>query len=136
MEASNPPALLWSMLCDYFLVDQAGKYSFIGVFDRIGAASFPALHKATYVAVALEGEPNSSVAALIDVWAPDGSLIISTAESRVQFSAQGKTIFVNLLYDLRLPAPGQYSITVEANGRPAGSFAFEVYSLPPPAETR
>jgi hypothetical protein len=123
------PAYIWSLICDHFLIDQAGKYSFIGVFDRIGAPALPAVQRSLYIAVALEGEPNASTAALLDIWAPDGSLLISTPESRVQFSPVGRSMFVNLLLDLRLPEEGQYSVTVEADGRPVGTFGFEVYLL-------
>lgn len=121
------PSYLWAMMCDHFLVDQAGKYSFIGVFDRIGATAFPALQKAVYIAVALESEPGTQAPALLDIWAPDGALIVSTPESVLQFSASGRAILVNLLYDLQLPASGQYNVTVEVSGKPVGSFGFEVY---------
>jgi hypothetical protein len=128
------PSFLWSLMCDYFLVDQAGKQSFIGVWDRIGAATFPAVQRSLYIAVALTGDPNDSTQALLDVWSPQGVLLVSTPESRLQFSPAGRSIFVNLLFDLQLPMPGQYSVTVEAGGRPVGTFEFEVYQLgAPPA---
>jgi len=129
------PTFLWSLLCDYFLIDQAGKYSFIGVFDRIGAAAFPVVQRSFYVAVSLEGVPNTTSPALLDVWSPEGTLLISTPESRIQFSAAGRAMFVNLIYDLQLPGPGDYSITVEAGGRPVASVPFDVYlATAPPAQ--
>ena len=124
---------LWSLMCDHFLIDQAGKYSFIGVFDRIGALTLPAVQRSLFIAVSLEGDPSSETLALLDVWAPDGSLLISTPESRVQFSPAGRAMFINLLFDLRLPEAGQYSMTVETDGRPVGTFGFEVYLLPQPS---
>jgi hypothetical protein len=130
---TTDPSFLWSLLCDHFLIDQAGKYSFIGVFDRIGALSFPVVQRSLYIAVALEGEPNSSAPGLLDVWSPEGTLLVSTPESRLQFSNAGRAMFVNLIYDLQLPGPGQYSITVEAGGKPISSFGFEVYLSAPTA---
>lgn len=124
------PEYLWSLMCDHFLIDQAGKYSFIGVFDRIGALTFPAVQRSLYIAVALAGDPGEVAGALLDVWSPEGALLISTPESRVQFSPTGRAMFVNLLFDLRLPSPGQYSVTVEASGKPVGTFTFEVYQVP------
>src|SRR5436305_15134293 len=100
---ANTPTFLWSLLCDHFLIDQAGKYSFIGVFDRIGALNFPVVQRSLYVAVALEGEPSTVAPALLDVWSPDGTLLLSTPESQVQFSQVGRAMFVNLIYDLQLP---------------------------------
>jgi hypothetical protein len=125
------PNFLWALLCDYFLIDQSGKYSFIGVFDRIGAATFPVVQRSFYVAVSMEGDANSSIPALLDVWSPDGTLLISTPESQVVFSAAGRAMFVNLIYDLQLPGPGGYSITVEAAGRPVASTPFDVYLATP-----
>jgi len=127
------PTFLWSLLCDYFLIDQAGKYSFIGVFDRIGAAAFPVVQRSFYVAVSLEGPPNTTTPALLDVWSPEGTLLISTPDSRLQFSAAGRAMFVNLIFDLQLPVPGAYSITVEAGGRPVASIPFDVYLAPAPS---
>lgn len=127
------PSFLWSLLCDHFLIDQAGKYSFIGIFDRIGAMAFPVVQRSLYVVVALEGTPNTVALALLDIWSPEGTLLISTSESRVQFSPTGRAMFVNLIYDLQLPGPGQYSITVEAGRKPIASVPFEVY-LATPAE--
>jgi hypothetical protein len=126
------PNFLWALLCDYFLIDQTGKYSFIGVFDRIGAATFPVVQRSFYVAVSMEGPANSSVPALLDVWSPEGTLLISTPESQVVFSAAGRAMFVNLIYDLQLPVAGDYSITVEAGGRPVATIPFDVYLAPPP----
>jgi hypothetical protein len=124
------PAYLWSLFCDHFLIDQAGKYSFIGVFDRIGAPSFPVIQRSIYVAVALEGPPGGTVPALLDIWSPDGALLLSTQESQVQFSPAGRAVFVNLIYDLQLPSPGQYTVTVEASGKPIATVPLEVYQVP------
>jgi hypothetical protein len=127
----DSPSYLWSIFCDYFLIDQAGKYSFIGVFDRIGAASFPVIQRSLYIAVALAGSPNTASPALLDVWSPEGTLLVSTPESQVQFSSAGRAMFVNLIYDLQLTGPGEYSITVEASGKPVASLPFEVYLATP-----
>src|SRR5438552_17690397 len=78
--AMEAPTYLWSLLCDYFLIDQAGKYSFIGVFDRIGAVTFPVVQRSFYVAVSLEGDPTTSAPALLDVWSPEGTLLIPTPD--------------------------------------------------------
>ncbi len=125
------PTYLWSLFCDHFLIDQAGKYSFIGVFDRIGAATFPVVQRSLYVAVALEGPPSTRAPALLDIWSPDGVLLLSTQESQVQFSPAGRAVFVNLIYDLQLPVPGQYTVTVEAAGKPVATVPLEVYQVPP-----
>lgn len=117
----------WSLLCDYFLIDHTGKYSCIGIFDRIGVPALPALHKSLYVVCSLQGEPRSVQSALLDIWSPDGTLLLSTPESQLQFSDTGRTIYVNLLYDLQLPRAGDFSMTIEAGNRPVGSFSFNVY---------
>ena len=53
------PSFLWSLLCDHFLIDQAGKYSFIGIFDRIGAMAFPVVQRSLYVVVQVRIESDS-----------------------------------------------------------------------------
>jgi hypothetical protein len=125
--------LLSGMFCDYFMVDASGKYSYIGVFERIGALTFPAVHKQMYVVCSLAGEPNTSTNALLTLWTPDDRVLLSTSETQVQFSPQGRTMLVHLLYDLNIEAPGLYTVVVEAGGKPAGKLALEVYpAIQPP----
>jgi hypothetical protein len=109
------------------MIDAAGKYSFIGVFERIGAQSFPAVHKVLWIACALSGEPNAESTAVVTIWSTDDHLLVSTPESPVRFSPEGRTLMVHLLYDTNLPEPGGYTFVIEVGGRPAGKLRLDVY---------
>src|SRR5579871_3013219 len=70
------PRFLWGLFCDHFLVDVSGKYSFIGVFERIGAMTFPAVHKVMWIAFALRGQPNERAMGVVTVWSPQSEIVI------------------------------------------------------------
>ncbi|HEY7295928.1 MAG TPA: hypothetical protein VH916_12860 [Dehalococcoidia bacterium] len=127
------PQFLWGLFCDHFLIDAAGKYSFIGVFERIGAMSFPAVHKAMWIAFALRGAPHERAMGVVTVWSPQSEILISTNETPVQFGPEGRAMFVQLFYDLSFPATGTYSVVLEVGGKPVGRLDLEVYTATPPA---
>jgi len=130
------PQFLWGLFCDHFLMDAAGKSSFIGVFERVGAATFPAVHKAMYLVFALRGEPNAVGKGVVTVWTPDSAILLSTPESPVQFSSEGRAMLVHLVYDLNFAAPGAYSVVLEVDGRPTGRMDLIVYTASaPPGQT-
>ena len=124
--------MVWGLLCDHFMVDAAGKYSFIGVFERIGAVTFPAVHKVMWIAFALRGQPNERATGVVTVWSPQSEIVISTNETPVQFGPEGRAVLVQLFYDLGFAGPGIYSVVLEVDGKPVGRLDLEVYSAPPP----
>jgi hypothetical protein len=124
--------LLWGMFCDHFLVDSSGKYSFIGIFERVGAVSFPAVHNVLYLVCSVRGTPNTRSTAVVNIWSPEVTLLLSTQESPVQFGPDGRAMLVHLLYDLNFAQPGQYNFALEVTGRPAGELKLEVYTAQPP----
>ena len=134
--AGSRPELVWGMFCDYFMVDASGKYSFIGIFERIGAVSFPAVHKSLYLVCSVRGTPQQRSAAVVNIWTPEVGLLLSTQESPVQFDANGRAMLVHLLYDLNFAAAGQYNFALEIDGRPAGEMKLELYQAAPPATPR
>src|SRR5262249_40676233 len=95
---SGRPTLNWGMFCDYFMVDSNGKYSFIGVFERVGAFTFPAVHKTLYAVFNVRGTPNATGTAVVNIWTPDVTLMLSTQEAPVQFDANGRALLVHLLF--------------------------------------
>ncbi|MHB8574903.1 MAG: DUF6941 family protein [Dehalococcoidia bacterium] len=121
------PYVAWSMCCDHFLLDAGGKYSMIGVFERVGAASFPATHKVMFVVSQLIGLPGATANTMVTIWGPDETIVLSTPESQVRFSPEGRTLLVNLLYDVNFPRAGTYTAVVEAAGKPAGELKLDVY---------
>jgi hypothetical protein len=132
--AAGRPELLWSIFCDHFMVDQAGKYSFIGVFERVGAVSFPAVHKVLYLVCSVRGTPNARSSAIVNIWSPDVTLLLSTQETPLQFGPEGRTILVHLLYDLNFATPGAYTFALEVGGKPIGEAKLDVYQAQPPQQ--
>jgi len=125
----SPPRLVWGQFCDYFSIDAGGKYSLIGIFERIGAQSFPAIHRSLYIVCTLSGDPDQTGNAIMTIWTPDNNILVSTQESPIRFSNDGRTVLVNLLYDLNFPSPGEYSVVVEVNGRPCGTTVLHLYDV-------
>ena len=126
------PRFLWGLFCDHFVVDVSGKYSFIGVFERIGALSFPAVHKVMWIAFALRGQPNEQANGIVTVWSPQSEIVVSTNEAPVQFGPEGRAMLVQLFYDLSFAGPGIYSVVLEVDGKPVGRLDLDVYSAAPP----
>ena len=120
------PKLLWGLLCDYFLIDVAGKQSYIGVFEQITAQSFPAQHKLMNVVSAIEGPAGVEARGLLTLWSPDDRIVLSTPEIAVQFNQFGRAVVVNMLYDVRFEQPGRYTAVMELNRRKLGSINLEV----------
>lgn len=44
-----------ALVCDYAIVDQAGKLSVIGIFERIWVERFPAVHPRLHLVLRLKG---------------------------------------------------------------------------------
>ncbi len=120
------PRLLWGFLCDYFMIDAAGKHSYIGVFEQISARSFPAEHKLMNVVSAIEGSPGVEARGLLTLWSPDDRIVLSTPEILVQFNPNGRALVVNMLYDVRFDRPGRYTAALELNRRKLGEIALDV----------
>ncbi len=47
----------WALVCDYALIDTAGKLSVLGIFERLFAGNFPALHPVMYLVAQWSGAP-------------------------------------------------------------------------------
>lgn len=120
------PKLLWGFLCDYFMIDIAGKHSYIGVFEQISARSFPAEHKLMNVVSAIQGPPGVEARGLLTLWSPDDQIVLSTPEIAVQFNPIGRALVVNMLYDVRFERPGRYTAVLELNRRRLGDVTLEV----------
>jgi hypothetical protein len=131
---SNRTEFLWGFFCDHFMVDANGKYSFVGIFERIGAVNFPAVHKVLYLVCSVRGTPNTRSTAVFSIWTPDVTLLLSTQESPVQYGADGRAMLVHLLFDINFASPGFYNFALEVGGRPVGEMKLDVYAAPAPPQ--
>jgi hypothetical protein len=118
------------LICDYTIRDgETGKVSVVGIFDRIFAADFPALHPGVFVYVNMadvEGEYTIGL-----------ELLRSDTMKRLGYGEQGVTYTdrlagAELVFDLRqliFEEPGKYEFRVYANGAHIGGKPFNVVQV-------
>jgi hypothetical protein len=53
------PEIEWSLLCEYCLVDAAGKLSVLGIFDQMLTAQLPVHQPVLYVVTRWRGAPDA-----------------------------------------------------------------------------
>src|SRR6202011_528133 len=116
-EAAMDVKVLWAMTADQFIVDQAGKFSVIGVWENLAALAFPAVHPLMFVVSAWEGDANSSVLAETRIWTPQQALLVSTGAMPLRFGANKRALSVNQLVQTQFVTPGAYRIEFLAEGR-------------------
>lgn len=111
-------AVDWAMLADHVVVDQRGKPSIIGIFQRLTGTRFPKLHPICFAVARLAGPPSERVPVQVRFWSPDEVLLVAREQS-VEIGADGDAICVAPFSPLSLPVPGDYVVeTVPGGGRP------------------
>jgi hypothetical protein len=117
------------MLADYVLVDNAGKLSIIGIFDRLFAAPFPSLHPQLFIVARWTGGPSKAEATEIRAWSPGGELLVG-AQQPLEFGPDGKANTIARLSPLPLPGPGDYTLELLAGGASIHHIPLAVESAP------
>ncbi len=97
----------WALICDYALVDTGGKLSLLGIFDRLFAANFPAVHPVLFIAAQWVGSPNLGIDVELRIWGPSKELI-GSAQQHVQLTEKGQGAGILRLAPLPLPTTGEY----------------------------
>jgi hypothetical protein len=124
-----PPRVLWSMAADQFIVDAAGKFSIIGVWETISAGNFPALHPLLFVVTAWTGGPNTTFVLETRIWTPTRNILATTGPQPFNLSSAGKGISINQFYSVQFPSPGGYRVEALANNVSAHHFDVAVQPL-------
>ena len=117
MATSKPPSVKveWSLLADYALVDQAGKLSLIGIFNRLWAPAFPSMQPVVFLVSSWTGEPNRSIASELRIWGPSKELLVG-GQQPVQLGPDGRANGIFRMSPLPLPAPGNYIFELMLDG--------------------
>lgn len=115
----------WGLLADYALVDQRGKLSLIGIFNRLWTPSFPSLQPTVFLAFALTGEASRSAMAELRVWGPTKDLLVG-GQQQVMFGTDGRASSIFQLAPLPLPAPGVYIFELLLDGTSAAHLELNV----------
>ncbi len=109
------PTLLFSILCDDVRREDNGKFILIGLFETIGAATFPVMHPVLYVincwcsGVGVFKQKTRIVA-------PGNTKLIEDKETEFNLTdLKAKHRIVARFNNIRFNAPGEYAVEVLLN---------------------
>lgn len=126
--------LRYGLLCDFANATQEGKLNVMGIFDRLYALTFPAVHRQLFLVTSIETEPEDEGQTreiLIQMINADG-IVLTELKGQVNFGV-GKQVFnqVHIFQDLRFENPGPYQFNVFFDGRMVKTLDLELQVLPP-----
>jgi hypothetical protein len=110
--------LNFAIVCDNaFIAQGTNSLNIIGIFDRIGAAKFPAMHSRLVLVTSISGDPgeydhivnlknNATGEKIAEL---PGKLVINTLGQKAQFIGN----FFNIIF----PQPGEYVFEVAINNK-------------------
>lgn len=137
-----PAAVTAFLIADSVLQDRlTGKWSVIGIFDKIYAAEFPCIHPSLALYVRFAGA-EGRYRVKVEFRDEDGKVV--SAFERIEFEAKDPLHggdFGVTTHGLPLKQPGRYQFRLVLNDQLAASTTLDVYKLekppvppsPPPA---
>lgn len=129
-----------AVACDHALIDQSGKLSVIGIFERIWVERFPAVHPRLHLVLRLKGRrteigehpvqivlhgPDG-----IEVLRGDGTVQIGEPPAGVTEVEAGAV----LAFDVPLERAGTYTFDILVDGDSAASVPVTVSQMPMQAQ--
>lgn len=131
-----------ALVCDHALIDQHGKLSVLGIFERIWVERFPAVHPRLHLVLRLKGRrteigDHPIVIQLLDA---DGREVLR-GEGNVQIGEPPAGVLeveagAVLAFDVPLEGPGTYTFEIFVDGQRAAAVPVIVSSMPSPAAPR
>jgi len=128
-----------AVACDYALIDQHGKLSVLGIFERIWVERFPAVHPRLHLVLRLKGRrteigDHPIVIRLVDddgreVLRGDGAVSIGEPPAGVLEVEAGAV----LAFDVPLERPGAYVFEITVDGGIEATVPLTVSQIPTPA---
>jgi Family of unknown function (DUF6941) len=125
-----------ALTCDYALIDQYGKLSVMGIFDRIWIARFPAVHPRLHLVLRLKGKrteigKHSVTIRLVDdsgnqILAGDGNVDFAEPPAGVTDIEAGTV----LVFDVPFARPGRYEFQITLDGEEHASVPLLIGQLP------
>lgn len=125
-----------AVVCDHALIDQSGKLSVIGIFERIWVERFPAVHPRLHLVLRLKGRrtevgEHPIAIALRD---PDGREVLR-GDGQVQIPEPPAGVMeveagAVLAFDVPLERPGTYAFDVTVDGEIQATLPVSVSSMP------
>lgn len=128
-----------ALVCDHAIIDQHGKLSVLGIFDRIWVERFPAIHPRLHLVLRLKGRrteigDHSVLIQLVDaqgqeILRGEGNVSIGEpAAGVVEIEAAAV-----LAFDVPLEKPGVYTFEIAVDGARAASVPISVTQMQAPA---
>ena len=130
-----------AVVCDHALIDQSGKLSVIGIFERIWVERFPAVHPRLHLVLRLKGRRTElgEHPVAIALHDPDGREVLR-GDGVVQIGEPPAGVTeveagAVLAFDVPLERPGVYTFDVAVDGERQASVPVTVSQMPSPAQT-
>jgi len=115
-DAQIKPTLIFSVLCDDVRREDNGKFILIGLFEVIGAKSFPVIHPTLFIMNcwgAGIGEFNQKTRILN----PEGHVLVEDRETVFQLQdMRAKHRIISRFNSIKFDKPGEYAVEVIGNG--------------------
>lgn len=130
-----------ALVCDHALIDQAGKLSVLGIFERIWVERFPAVHPRLHLVIRLKGrrteigehpvtivlhDPNQR-----EILRGDGTVQIGEPPAGVT-EVEAAAI---LVFDVPLETAGAYHFNITVDNELLASVPVTVSQMPAPQHT-
>jgi hypothetical protein len=124
------PEIEWSLLCEYCLVDAAGKLSVLGIFDQMLTAQLPVHQPVLYVVTRWRSAPNEVFRAETRLWTPTEQLLQTTGPVAVVPSPVGHNLTINQFVGLTFERAGQYVVELLADDRTVRYYPWQLVLQP------
>ncbi len=125
-----------ALVCDHAIIDQHGKLSVLGIFDRIWVERFPAIHPRLHLVLRLKGRrtevgTHGVLIQLVD----DTAREILRGEGSVQIGEPPAGVVdieaaAVLAFDVPLEKPGVYTFEIAVDGTRVASVPITVAQMP------
>ncbi len=129
-----------AVVCDHALIDQAGKLSVIGIFERIWVERFPAVHPRLHLVLRLKGRRTEigEHPIVITLRAPDGREVLR-GDGNVQIGEPPAGVTeveagAVLAFDVPLDQAGTYTFDIVVDGERMASVPVAVSPMPAQAQ--
>jgi hypothetical protein len=126
--------LRYALLSDFANATQEGKLNVMGIFDRLYALTFPAVHRQLFLITSIETEPEDEGQTRdiqIQMINADG-IVLTELRGQINFGI-GKQVFnqIHVFQDLRFEIAGSYQFNIFFESRMVKTLDLELQLLPP-----
>ncbi len=110
------------MTCDYVILDNANRFSLVGIFEGINLNDVPGIHPQFFVVSMWTGPALTPYSSETWIWGPDNEVLARTPAFSSQFSSHGKGLIINRFLNVSFPQPGVYTVELLVDGRGVHQF--------------